>query len=243
MEERLQKFLARSGVASRREAEKMITEGKVKVNGHVVTELGTKVVPGKDKIYMNNVHIRPEKLIYILFNKPKGVVTTLSDPEGRKTVADFVGEIKERVYPVGRLDYNTEGLLLLTNDGTLAQGMTHPKHHVPKTYQVTAVGIIMEEQLDKLRLGVMLEDGKTAPAVVQLIEYIHEKNVSVFNITIYEGRNRQVRRMCDAIGHPVRALVRTKMANLTMAGIGKGKFRYLEDKEVKALYKVAKLDV
>lgn len=243
MEERLQKFLARSGVASRREAEKMITSGQVKVNGKVVTELGTKIIPGKDKIYINNVHIRPEKLVYILFNKPKGVVTTLSDPEGRKTVADFVGEIKERVYPVGRLDYNTEGLLLLTNDGKLAQGLTHPKHHVPKTYQVTAVGIIMEEQLDKLRLGVELEDGMTSPAVVQLIEYIHEKNVTVFSITIYEGRNRQVRRMCDAIGHPVRALVRKKMANLTMAGVGKGKFRYLEDQEVKALYKAAKLDV
>lgn len=243
MEERLQKFLARSGVASRREAEKMITGGLVKVNGKVVTELGTKVISGQDKVYINNVHIRPEKNIYILFNKPKGVVTTLSDPEGRKTIADFVSEVKERVYPVGRLDYNTEGVLLLTNDGTLAQGLMHPKHHVPKTYQVTAVGIIMEEQLDKLRLGVELEDGLTAPAVVNLIEYIHEKNVTVFSITIYEGRNRQVRRMCDFIGNPVRALVRTKMANLTNAGIGKGKFRYLEDHEVKALYKAAKLNV
>lgn len=243
MEERLQKFLARSGVASRREAEKMITDGQVKVNGKVVTELGTKVTPGKDKVYINNVHIRPEKNVYILFNKPKGVVTTLSDPEGRKTIADFVSEVKERVYPVGRLDYNTEGLLLLTNDGTLAQGLMHPKHHVPKTYQVTAVGIIMEEELDKLRLGVELEDGMTSPAVVQLIEYIHEKNVTVFSITIHEGRNRQVRRMCDFIGHPVRALVRKKMANLNMAGVGKGKYRYLEDHEVKALYKAAKLDV
>ncbi len=243
MQERLQKFLARSGVASRREAEKIIVEGKVKVNGKVVTELGTKIDPCADKIYINNVHIRPEKPVYILFHKPKGVVTTLSDPEGRKTVADFVDKIKERLYPVGRLDYNTEGLLLLTNDGALAQGLMHPSHHVKKTYRVTAVGIIAEEVLDKLRLGVQLEDGMTAPAVVELIEYVHEKNVTVFDITIHEGRNRQVRRMCDYIGHPVRALLRHKLAQLSLQGVGKGKYRYLSEQEVKSLYKAASLDV
>ena len=243
MEERLQKFLARSGVASRREAEKLITEGKVKVNGKTVTELGSKIDPTRDKVYIDNKHIKPEKPVYLLFHKPKGVVTTLSDPENRKTVADFLKGMSERLYPVGRLDYNTQGLLLLTNDGKLAQGLTHPKHHVPKTYKVTAVGIIGEEELDKLRVGVQLEDGLTAPATVQLLEYVHEKNVTVFTITIHEGRNRQVRRMCDYIGHPVRALLRTKLAFLNLVGVGKGKYRELTAQEVKALYKAANIDV
>lgn len=242
MQERLQKFLARSGVASRREAEKMMLAGKVKVNGQIITELGFKIDPKQDKVYIDNQAIRPEKLVYLLFNKPKGVVTTLVDPEGRKTIADYLTGIKERVYPVGRLDYNTEGLLLLTNDGTLAQGLMHPKHHVNKTYLVTVVGIALEEQLDKLRIGVELEDGVTAPAIVQLVEYQHEKNLTVFTITIHEGKNRQVRRMCDCIGHPVRQLTRTKIANLNLSGLGRGKFRILNEQEVKALYKAAKLD-
>lgn len=242
MQERLQKFLARSGVASRREAEKMMVAGKVKVNGQVITELGFKIDPKQDKVYIDNQAIRPEKLVYLLFNKPKGVVTTLVDPEGRKTISDYLTGIKERVYPVGRLDYNTEGLLLLTNDGTLAQGLMHPKHHVNKTYLVTVVGIVLEEKLDKLRIGVELEDGVTAPATVQLVEYQHEKNLTVFTIMIHEGKNRQVRRMCDYIGHPVRQLTRTKIANLNLSGLGRGKFRLLNDQEVKALYKAAKLN-
>lgn len=242
MQERLQKFLARSGVASRREAEKMMVAGKVKVNGQVITELGFKIDPKQDKVYIDNQAIRPEKLVYLLFNKPKGVVTTLVDPEGRKTISDYLTGIKERVYPVGRLDYNTEGLLLLTNDGTLAQGLMHPKHHVNKTYLVTVVGIVLEEKLDKLRIGVELEDGVTAPATVQLVEYQHEKNLTVFTIMIHEGKNRQVRRMCDYIGHPVRQLTRTKIANLNLTGLGRGKFRLLNDQEVKALYKAAKLN-
>lgn len=242
MQERLQKFLARSGVASRREAEKMMVAGKVKVNGQVITELGFKIDPKQDKVYIDNQAIRPEKLVYLLFNKPKGVVTTLVDPEGRKTISDYLTGIKERVYPVGRLDYNTEGLLLLTNDGTLAQGLMHPKHHVNKTYLVTVVGIVLEEKLDKLRIGVELEDGVTAPATVQLVEYQHEKNLTVFTIMIHEGKNRQVRRMCDYIGHPVRQLTRTKIANLNLSGLGRGKIRLLNDQEVKALYKAAKLN-
>ncbi len=242
MQERLQKFLARSGVASRREAEKMMVAGKVKVNGQVITELGFKIDPKQDKVYIDNQAIRPEKLVYLLFNKPKGVVTTLVDPEGRITISDCLTGIKERVYPVGRLDYNTEGLLLLTNDGTLAQGLMHPKHHVNKTYLVTVVGIVLEEKLDKLRIGVELEDGVTAPATVQLVEYQHEKNLTVFTIMIHEGKNRQVRRMCDYIGHPVRQLTRTKIANLNLSGLGRGKFRLLNDQEVKALYKAAKLN-
>ena len=141
------------------------------------------------------------------------------------------------------MDYNTEGLLILTNDGALAQGIMHPKHHVSKTYRVTVVGIVLEEVLDKLRLGIELEDGLTAPAVVHIIEYIHEKNITIFDITIHEGRNRQVRRMCDKIGHPVRSLLRYKLDTLTLNGVGRGKYRLLSEQEVKTLYKAANIDV
>ena len=243
MQERLQKFLARSGVASRREAEKLITAGEVKVNGRVITELGTKIDPLRDKVFINNKPIRPEKNIYLLFNKPKGVMTTLSDPEGRRTIADYLGDIKQRVYPVGRLDYNTEGLLLLTNDGALAQQLMHPKHNVNKTYIATVIGIVMDDKVDKLRIGVDLEDGMTAPAVVDILEFQHEKNLTVLRITIHEGRNRQIRRMCDFIGHPVRKLTRVKLANLTLDGVGRGKYRELYDQEVQALKKAANVDV
>ena len=167
MEERLQKVLAQAGVASRREAEGYILAGRVKVNGKVVKELGTKV--GPDAFIMVDGHpIHRERKTYLLFYKPRGVVTTMKDPEGRKTVADYVKDIPQRVYPVGRLDYNTEGLLLLTNDGELAQALTHPSHEVDKTYEVTVPGIVPQEKLDLLRVGVKLEDGMTAPAVVVL---------------------------------------------------------------------------
>lgn len=242
MEERLQKVLAKAGLASRREAEKIITAGRVKVNGKVVTELGTKVRINKDKITVDNEPIKKEKQVYLLFNKPKGVMTTLADPEGRKTVADFVDKIKERVFPVGRLDYNTEGLLILTNDGNLSQQLTHPKHHVHKTYLAKVVGIVPQEKLDQLRIGVQLEDGLTAPAIVELLEYEHEKNITNLRIIIHEGRNRQIRRMCDFIGHPVRSLARTKFANLTLSGLGKGKYRPLEEAEVIALYKSSAME-
>lgn len=242
MEERLQKVLAKAGLASRREAEKIITAGRVKVNGKVVTELGTKVRINKDKITVDNEPIKKEKMVYLLFNKPKGVMTTLADPEGRKTVADFVDKIKERVFPVGRLDYNTEGLLILTNDGNLSQQLTHPKHHVNKTYLAKVVGIVSQEKLDQLRIGVQLEDGMTAPAIVEVLEYEHEKNITSFRIIIHEGRNRQIRRMCDFIGHPVRSLARIKFANLTLSGLGKGKYRFLEEAEVIALYKSSAME-
>ena len=234
MEERLQKVLAQAGVASRREAEEYITAGRVKVNGRVVKELGTKV--GADAFIMVDGHlIQRERKTYLLFYKPRGVVTTMKDPEGRKSIADYVKDIPQRVYPVGRLDYNTEGLLLLTNDGELAQAMTHPSHEVNKVYEVTVPGIVPQEKLDLLRIGVKLEDGMTAPAIVDLVGYDYEKNLTRFNVTIHEGRNRQVRRMCDYIGFPVRYLRRVQMGTLTLDGLRRGDCRELFNEEIEAL--------
>ncbi len=239
MEERLQKILAAAGVASRREAEKIITAGRVRVNGKVVTELGSRFDPSRARIAVDGKPIAAESKVYYMFYKPRGVVTTMNDPQNRRSIADFVGSLPERVYPVGRLDYNTEGLLLLTNDGVLAQALTHPSREVNKTYLVKALGIVPDEKLDLLRLGVKLEDGVTAPAVVNLRGYEHEHNFTIFDITIHEGRNRQVRRMCDAIGFPVRDLKRIKMGSLVLSDLGRGKFRELTERELAALKKAA----
>ncbi len=234
MEERLQKVLSKAGIASRREAEKLITGGHVRVNGNIVTTLGTKV-NSYDRVTVDGKKISAEEKVYLLFYKPKGVVTTLSDPEGRKTVFDYI-KISQRIVPVGRLDYNTEGLLILTNDGDLINKLTHPRHHVDKKYQVVVLGIAPEEKLDLLRAGIKLEDGVTAPAKVNLIEYDHDKNVSKLEIIIHEGKNRQIRRMCEAIGHPVRSLKRTQIAFLNLQGLRRGQYRILTPAEVTALY-------
>ena len=234
MEERLQKVLAAAGVASRREAEEYITAGRVKVNGKVVKELGTKVGPNAF-ITVDGHPVHRERKTYLLFYKPRGVVTTMKDPEGRKSIADFVKDIPQRVYPVGRLDYNTEGLLLLTNDGELAQAMTHPSHEVNKTYEVTVPGIVPQDKLDLLRIGVKLEDGMTAPALVNLMGYDYDKNLTRFTVTIHEGRNRQVRRMCDYIGFPVRYLRRVMMGPLTLTGLRRGDCRELFNEEIEEL--------
>lgn len=241
MEERLQKILAAAGVASRREAEKIITAGRVRVNGKVITELGSKFDPDKVRIAVDGKPIKAETKAYYLFYKPRGVVTTMSDPQNRRSIADFVQDLPERVFPVGRLDYNTEGLLLLTNDGALAQALMHPSHEVNKTYLAKVPGIVPDDKLDMLRVGVKLEDGLTAPAVVNLRTYDHEHNFTLFDITIHEGRNRQVRRMCDAIGFPVRELKRIKLGTLTLSNLSRGKFRELSDSELAALKKAAKL--
>ena len=236
MEERLQKILAAAGIASRREAEKIILSGRVKVNGKLVKELGAKFGP-KAFITVDGKPIKNEKKVYYLFYKPRSVVTTMADPQGRRTVSDFLTDITEKVFPVGRLDYNTEGLLLLTNDGNLAQKLTHPKNEINKSYRVVVVGIVPQEKLDLLRIGVKLEDGVTAPALVDLVEYDHVKNLSVFNVTIHEGKNRQIRRMCDYIGYPVRQLKRYKIANLTLNGLNRGQYRPLYEEELQALLK------
>lgn len=238
--ERLQKIISQAGLASRREAETLITAGKVSVNGKVVTELGTKVDPAKDKVRVDGKLLKGEKLVYLLLFKPKGSVSTLSDPEGRQTVAELVAAVKERVYPVGRLDYNTEGALLLTNDGELTHALLHPGRRVEKTYIARVKGIPSEENLDRLRTGIRLEDGLTAPAEIYLLETDHEKNDARLEITIHEGRNRQVRRMCQAIGHPVKQLKRIVFAFLTLDGLKRGEFRHLTADEVKRLQAMAK---
>ncbi len=234
MEKRLQKILAEAGIASRREAEKIITSGRVRVNGRLVTELGQKFEPGAN-ITVDGKRIAGEKKVYYVFNKPRGVVTTMSDPEGRRTVADYLKDLPGRLFPVGRLDYNTEGLLLITNDGDLAQKLTHPSHEIKKTYLVKVPGIVPEEKLDLLRIGVKLEDGITAPATVNLREYSHERNYTIFDITIHEGRNRQIRRMCDFLGFPVRDLKRIKLGPLNLNNLQRGKFRRLSDDETDLL--------
>lgn len=239
MPERLQKIISQAGIASRRRAEELITAGRVTVNGLVVAELGAKVEPGRDIVAVDGQRLAGEEKVYVLLHKPRGVVTTLSDPRGRKTVADLTAAIAERLYPVGRLDYNTEGLLLLTNDGALTHGLTHPRHEIDKTYIATVAGKPGEEKLDRLRIGVRLEDGVTAPARVRLTGYDPEKNAATLEIVIHEGRNRQIRRMCEAIGHPVEKLKRVQFAFLTLAGVRRGAYRHLEFEEVELLRKLA----
>ncbi|CAH8714362.1 rRNA pseudouridine synthase [Paenibacillus thiaminolyticus] len=236
MEERLQKIMANAGVASRRKCEQLILDGKVEVNGEVVTALGVKADPATDIITMNGKPITANaNKVYAAFHKPKGVITSMSDPEGRKTVLDFVKGIGGRVYPVGRLDYDTEGLLLLTNDGDLANMLMHPRHHVAKTYHATVKGIPHGDLLEKLREGVQLEDGMTQPAEVEYHDVDMERKSATISITIYEGRNRQVRRMFEAIGHPVVKLKRVQFGNIFLQGIPRGKFRHLTKSEVNEL--------
>ena len=239
MPERLQKIISQAGVASRRRAEELITAGRVTVNGRVVAELGAKVEPGRDVVAVDGQPLAGEGKVYVLLNKPRGVVTTLSDPRGRRTVAELVADIPARLYPVGRLDYNTEGLLLLTNDGDLTHALTHPSHEIGKTYVATVVGRPSEEKLDRLRIGITLEDGVTAPARVKLTGYDPEKNAATLQIVIHEGRNRQIRRMCEAIGHPVDKLKRTEFAFLTLEGVQRGRYRRLEPEEVDKLRQMA----
>lgn len=233
--ERLQKVISQAGVASRREAETFIKEGRVVVNGKVVTELGTKVDINKDKVRVDGKLIASQENIYILMNKPKGVITSVKDDRGRKTVIDLLEGVSQRVYPVGRLDYNTEGVVLLTNDGELTNSLIHPKYKVYKTYIVKVQGIPSEDQLDLLRIGIKLEDGVTAPAKVNIQDIDPSHNITTFEITIHEGKNRQVRRMCDAIGYPVKNLKRIKFATLTLEGLRRGQYRFLSVDEVENL--------
>jgi 23S rRNA pseudouridine2605 synthase len=233
-EERLQKVISRAGVASRRQAEELILAGKVKVNEQVVTELGVKV-SSRDKVKVDGKLIRRENPVYLLFYKPKGVITTTKDERGRKTVLDYLPRVKERVYPVGRLDYNTEGLLVLTNDGHLTNKMIHPRYELKKVYRARIEGMATEEALDKLRVGVELEDGMTSPALVQKLEYEPMRDYTVIEITIHEGRNRQVRRMCDAAGMHVTRLRRIREGRLKLGDLPVGKWRYLTEEEVAML--------
>ena len=235
MEERLQKYLAECGIASRRKCEEYILQGKVQVNGKTITELGVKVNPEKDKITFEGKNIKQEeRKVYILLNKPIGYVTTSDEQFGRDKVLDLV-KVRERVVPVGRLDMYTSGALILTNDGDFVYKVTHPKHEITKTYTVTVKGIIKNEEVEQLRKGVKIEDYITRPAKVKILKTDEEKDISRLEITIHEGKNRQVRKMCESVGRKVLALHRSKIGNIGVKDIELGKWRYLKDFEVKAL--------
>ena len=238
---RLQKFLAEAGVASRRKCEELISEGKVSVNGKVVTELGTKVNPDIDKVTFNGQIVENKaKKVYILLNKPIGYVTTANDQFSRDTVLDLV-KVKERVVPCGRLDMYTSGALILTNDGDFIYKITHPKHEITKTYTVTLKGIITNEEVENLRNGVVIDDDgvpyKTKEARVKILKTDIEKDISRLEIVIHEGKNRQVRKMCEAVGKKVLALHRTKIGDIAVKDIALGKWRFLKDYEIKRLLK------
>lgn len=236
MEEvRLQKYLADCGIASRRKAEELIKQGKVSVNGKTITELGTKVILNKDFVEYNGKKVELQKeYVYILLNKPIGYVTTVRDQFNRESVLDLV-KTNKRLVPVGRLDMYTSGALILTNDGDFVYKVTHPKHEIEKTYTVTIKGIVKDEEIEQLRKGVQIEDYTTKPAKVRILKIDEEKNQSRLEITIHEGKNRQVRKMCESIGHNVLALHRSKIAGIGVKDIPLGKWRYLTEKEVKKI--------
>lgn len=236
--ERLQKVIAHAGVASRRKAEELITEGKVTVNGSVVKELGVKVGPS-DKIEVSGVPLEREEPVYFLLYKPRGVISSVKDDKGRKVVTDFFEHIEQRIYPVGRLDYETSGALILTNDGEFANLLMHPSSKVDKVYVAKVKGIPPKEMLRKLERGVNLDDGKTAPAKAKLLSLDKKKQTAIVEITIHEGKNRQVRRMFEAIGHPVLKLKRERYGTLTLHGLSAGDVKELTPHEVKQLRTLA----
>lgn len=233
MEVRLQKFLADAGIASRRASEVLISEGKVKVNDVVVTELGTKINPKKDKVKYNDELVKIEdKLVYFMLNKPIKCVTTASDEKGRLTVVNIVN-VEERVFPVGRLDYMTSGLLIMTNDGDLTYKLTHPKHNIDKKYIATITPKTTKDKINILTKGVDLGDYKTSPCSIRLIE--NNKDNQVYEVVIHEGKNRQVRRMFEHIGVKVTKLKRIAIGDLRLGGLKQGDFRKLTKEEIKYL--------
>jgi 23S rRNA pseudouridine2605 synthase len=240
-EERLQKILATAGIASRRKAEQFILEGRVAVNGKVVMELGSKADPDRDHIKVDGKLIKqPEQFIYIALNKPRGVVSTASDPQGRQTVIDLLGRIKARVYPVGRLDYHSEGLILLTNDGEFTNAITTARNHVAKTYLVKANGTLTSEQEEEFRHGIPLSGKRTAPAGLRIIR---PGDNPWYEVRLYEGRNQQIRTMFKHCGRLVEKLRRVKIGTLELGSLKPGEFRLLTVEEVRKLRRVATGDV
>jgi 23S rRNA pseudouridine2605 synthase len=234
MSERLQKILSRAGIASRRASERLMIEGRVSVNGTTVRELGSKADPEHDDIRVDGRRIRlPDRHRYLLLNKPRGYVTTRSDPQARPTVVDLVG-VRDYVYPVGRLDFDSEGLLVLTNDGDLAARLTHPSHGVERVYEARVLGVPDERDLGRLRRGLVLEGRPTGPAEVRLLGGSRPATATLL-ITVREGRNRQVRKMCDAIGHPVDRLKRVAIGPIRDSRLKPGEWRELTPDEVKKL--------
>ena len=233
---RINKYIALCGVASRRKAEELILAGKVTVNDEVMTELSYKVDEENDIVKVDDKLIKEEnKLVYILLNKPEGYITTVKDQFDRPSVLDLVSDIKERVYPIGRLDYETSGLLLLTNDGDLTYKLTHPKHEVDKTYVARVKGKLTKEEIERFKTGLKIEDYTTAPAKLKVIKYDEQRDSSLLEIKIHEGKNRQVRKMCKAINHPVLRLRRSAMGKIKIGDCEIGKYRYLTEDEIKYL--------
>ena len=237
---RLQKFLAESGVASRRKSEELIDQGKVKVNGRVAT-IGDKIDPKKDTVTVSGKKIvKTKTFTYVVLHKPRGFITTMSDEKDRKCVAELIKDVEGRVYPVGRLDKDSEGMLLFTNDGAFANAMTHPTKHVPKTYRVTVRPSISEEQITALTQGVIIEDRKTAPAEVRVVT--KEEGRVVLEIILYEGRNRQIRKMCEEVGLEVARLKRTAIGSIKLGMLKQGAWRHLTEDEVRKLMIAAGLE-
>lgn len=235
--ERLQKVIAKAGVTSRRKAEEMIEAGRVKVNGKTITELGTKVSTN-DQIEVDGIQIEKESPVYYLLYKPTGVISSIRDEKGRKVVTDFFPNVEQRIFPIGRLDYDTSGLLLLTNDGDFANILMHPKYEIEKVYVAKIKGIPPKEKLRQLEKGIKLEDGLTAPAKAKMLSFDRKKQSSIIQLTIHEGKNRQVRRMFEAIGYPVMKLKREKYAFLDVIGMNPGDIRELTPHEVKRLRQI-----
>ena len=230
---RINKYIASCGVASRRKAEELINAGRVKVNGKIINELSFQVDENNDRVEVDEKLIGlEERLVYIMLNKPEGYVTTVKDQFDRKSVIDLVKDVGERVYPIGRLDYETSGLLLLTNDGDLTYKLTHPKHEVDKTYIATLKGIPTLNEMKHFEKGLYIEDYKTAPAKIKVLKKNEEKNYCVCEIKIHEGRNRQVRKMCRAINHPVMNLRRKAMGKIVLKDVEIGQYRYLTQEEI-----------
>lgn len=236
MEEiRIQKYLAQAGITSRRKAEQLILQGKIKVNHKIVTELGTKIIASKDIVeYAGKIVKLQEEKVYILLNKPIGYVTTAKDQFNRSSVLDLV-KVKQRIVPVGRLDMYTSGALILSNDGDFVYKVTHPKHEIEKTYTVTIKGIVQKEEIASLQKGVRIDDYITRPAKVKILKTEGEKQQSRLEITIHEGKNRQIRKMCEAIGHKVLALHRSKISEIAVKDLPLGNWRYLSKKEIEML--------
>lgn len=234
---RINKYIASAGIASRRKAENLVSEGRIKVNGQIIYDLGYQVNEDKDIVEYDGkkIDINSEKLVYILLNKPEGYITSSKDQFGRKDVMDLVTDIKERIYPVGRLDYETSGLLLMTNDGDLTYKITHPKHEITKTYIASVKGIPTSEELERFENGLEIEDYVTSKAKIRVLKTDVNKNYSVCRVSIHEGRNRQVRKMFNAINHPVMNLKRVALGKISVNNVEVGKYRHLTDDEVNYL--------
>lgn len=240
-QERLQKVIARSGFTSRRKAEQLIVDGKVTVNGKSVTELGTKV-SNNDAIEINGVRLEKEAPVYYLFYKPRGVISSVKDDKNRKVVTDYFPEVQERIFPIGRLDYDSSGIILLTNDGEFANLLMHPRYEVNKVYTVKVKGKPTKKELNRLRNGIRVEQDKLKIIGYKLIATNNDTNTTIIEMTLNEGKNRHIRRMMESIGYPVLKLKRESYGNLTLKGLKTGEFRELTPHEVKLMRQTAKAE-